>query len=183
MKPAIIAKIVARIIFFASLGFLLGISTKACYIATHETAVLPENYPTREVVDTKQFDRLLLNDSLTLIVASAYYSAFPKEMGLCIYGEYTDGGSIIVTGLHADSVFTAENEVRIFCTESEGDTPIIGNIHSHPGARNPAFPCTPSQQDYSTLLTGDLGVQVIYCANGSGVTVFRDGRWWVFAWR
>ena len=173
-----------KIIILVALSGLLVGTSHACYIATHSAPpVLPENYPTREVIDTKKFDRLLLNDSLTLVVAGAYYSAFPKEMGLCIYGEYTNGGSIVVTGLRADSVFTEENQVRIFCTELEEDAPIIGNVHSHPGAGNPAFPCTPSQQDYFALLTGNLGVQVIYCANGSGVTVFRDGRWWVFAWR
>lgn len=164
---------------------VLAISVKGCYIATHETSgALPKGYPTREVVDTKQFERLLLNDSLTLVVVNAYYAAFPKEMGLCIYGHYSPDKSIIVEGLDADSVYTRESQVRIFCTEAKGEgAPIIGNIHSHPMARNPAYPCVPSQQDYFSLLTGNLGVQVIYCANGSGVTMFRDGRWWNFAWR
>ena len=179
MKFSLVKKIFN---FFISIGVLIFFG-HACYIATHNTLTLPVGYPTREVVDTKKFERLLLNDSLTLIVVSAYYQAFPKEMGLCIYGEYVGDGNIVVKGLRADSVFTQENQVRIFCTEEEGDAPIIGNVHSHPGAWNPAFPCTPSQQDYFALLTGNSGVQVIYCANGSVVTVFRDGRWWNFAWR
>ena len=166
-----------------SLIVLLGISVKACYISTQES-VLPQGYPTHEVVDTKQFDRLLLDDSLALVVVNAYYAAFPNEMGFCIFGDYSDGGSIIVTGLHADSVHTEEGQVRIFCEIPEaGEPPIIGNVHSHPGARDPAFPCVPSQQDYFALLAGDRGVMVVYCGNGSGVTVFRDGRWWNFAWR
>ena len=165
------------------LALSLAVSVKACYIATHETTVLPQGYPTREVVDTKQFDRLRLNDSLTLVVASAYYAAFPNEMGLCIFGDYNDGGTITVTALSADSVHTEEGQVQIFCEITDEGPPIIGNVHSHPGASNPAYPCTPSQQDYFSLLTSGRGVMVIYCGNGSGVTVFRDGRWWNFAWR
>ncbi|KKL24242.1 hypothetical protein LCGC14_2417300 [marine sediment metagenome] len=158
-------------------------SSFSCYTATHETApVLPEGYPTREVIDTKKFDRLVFGDSLALVVASAYYAAFPNELGLCIYGNYSPSGTIIVVGLHADSAHTEEGQVRIFC-EEEGDPPVIGSIHSHPGAANPAYPCTPSPQDYATLLTSDRGVMVIYCGNGSGVTVFRGGRQWNFAWR
>ncbi len=162
---------------------ILAVSVKGCYTATHETApVLSEGYPTREVIDTKKFDRLVFGDSLALVVASAYYVAFPNELGLCIYGSYSPGGTIVVVGLRADSAHTEEGQVRIFC-EEEDDPPVIGSIHSHPGAANPAYPCTPSPQDYATLLTSDRGVMVIYCGNGSGVTVFRGGRQWNFAWR
>lgn len=172
-----------RFALFLALVFVLTISAKACYIATSKTGTLPQGYPTREVVDTKQFERLILSDSLALFVASSYYAAFPNEMGLCIFGDYSSGGTIIVTAIHADSVHTEEGQVHIFCEIKDGGPPIIGNIHSHPGATNPAYPCTPSPQDYFSLLTGDQGVMVIYCGNGSGVTVFRDGRQWNFAWR
>jgi len=166
-----------------SLIVLLGISVKACYVATQE-GTLPQGYPTREVVDTKQFERLQLNDSLTLVVASAYYSAFPNELGLCIYGDYNSNGTITVAGLQADSMHAEAGRVEIFCEEEEDDGPaIIGNVHSHPGAQNPVYPCMPSPQDYYSLLASNLGVMVIYCANGSGVTVFRGGRQWNFAWR
>ena len=166
-----------------ALGATLVFSVYACYTATHQTPTLPKGYPTREVIDTKKFDRLVFGDSLALVVASSYYAAFPNELGLCIYGSYSPGGTIIVVGLHADSAHTEEGQVRIFCEEENADPPVIGSIHSHPGAATPAYPCTPSPQDYATLLTSDRGVMVIYCGNGSGVTVFRGGRQWNFAWR
>ncbi len=167
----------------ALVSVVVVLTSYACYIATHESTLLPGGYPTREVVDTRQFDRLRLSDSLALVVASAYYRAFPNELGFCIYGDYSDGGTITVTALHADSVHTDAGQVHIFCEVKDEGPPIIGNIHSHPGATNPAYPCTPSPQDYFSLFSSNRGVMVIYCGNGSGVTVFRDGRQWNFAWR
>ena len=172
-----------HIAIFVALIALLGISVKACYTATPETAILPKGYPTREVVDTRKFERLFLSDSLALVVASAYYAAFPNELGFCIYGDYSSNGTITVVALRADSVHTDEGQVRIFCEVTNEGPAIIGNVHSHPRASNPAYPCTPSPQDYFALLSSDRGVMVIYCGNGSGVTVFRDGRQWNFAWR
>ena len=168
---------------FLALIVLLAVSVKACYPGTIETDIPPVGYPTREVVDTRQFDRLHLSDSLALVIASAYYAAFPNELGLCIYGEYSDSKTITIAELRADSVHTDTEQVRIFCEESDTGPPIIGNVHSHPRALNPAYPCMPSLHDYAALLTGDRGVMVIYCGNGSGVTVFRGGRQWNFAWR
>lgn len=154
----------------------------SCFLPRIEERTLPYGYPTRMVVDTKQFERLEVNDSLTLVIIDAYFKALPDEMGLCIYGRYEDG-TIVVTGLSADSVFPSRHRIQIFCTEAEEYDPIIGDIHSHPGASNPAYPCWASPQDYYGLLVANYGVSVIYCGNGSGVTIFRDGRWWNFAWR
>ncbi|KKM99969.1 hypothetical protein LCGC14_1142630 [marine sediment metagenome] len=173
-----------RLVVLLALILVLALAAKGCYTATYDSLALPQGYPTREVVDTKQFERLQLNDSLTLVVASAYYSAFPNELGLCIYGDYNSNGTITVAGLQADSMHAEAGRVEIFCEEEEDDGPaIIGNVHSHPGAQNPVYPCMPSPQDYYSLLASNLGVMVIYCANGSGVTVFRGGRQWNFAWR
>ena len=152
-----------------------------CFLPRPQEA-LPEGYPTREVIDTRQFDNVLLNDSLKLVIHSAYFAALPNEMGLCIYGYYYDG-TIFVTGLRADSTISAAGYVNIFCTEEEEDDPVIGDVHSHPLATNPAFPCVASRQDYFSLLIDNHAVSVIYCGNGSGVIIFRDGRWWDFAWR
>ena len=142
----------------------------------------PEGFPIREVVDTKQFEHLEVSDSLRLVIVDAYFKALPNEMGLCIYGHYSNS-TIVVTGVRADSIQTERNRVEIFCTEEEGDDPIIGDIHSHPGAVNPAHPCGASPLDYWGLLTENFGIAIIYCGNGSGVTIVRDGRWWNFAWR
>ena len=179
MNPRTAPKVVT-LLFFSG---ILGLLSFSCYIATNEVGVLPQGYPTREVVDTRKFDRLFLSDSLALVVASAYYAAFPNELGFCIYGDYSIDGTITVAALRADSIHTDEGRVRIFCEVTDEGPAIIGNVHSHPRASNPAYPCTPSPQDYFALLSSDRGVMVIYCGNGSGVTVFRDGRQWNFAWR
>ena len=167
----------------ALVSVIVVLTSHSCYVATHQPPELPQGYPTREVVDTRKFDRLFLSDSLALVVASAYYAAFPNELGFCIYGDYSSSGTITVEALRADSVHTDEGQVRIFCEVTDEGPAIIGNVHSHPRASNPAYPCTPSPQDYFALLSSDRGVMVIYCGNGSGVTVFRDGRQWNFAWR
>lgn len=159
-------------------GGLIG----SCFLPQQEEDQLSEGFPTREVVDTRPFDHLVASDSLKLVIVDAFFKALPNEMGLCIYG-YFYGDTIVVTALRADSTISAEGFVHIFCTEKEGDDPILGDAHSHPGATNPAYPCFPSQQDYFSLLLDNHAIMVIYCGNGSGVTVFRDGRWWNFAWR
>lgn len=161
------------------LGLVLGLSVKACVVATHQAPAFPEGFPTREVVDTRKFKGIAFNDSLGLVIVDAFYQALPNEMGLCIYGSYDDG-DIEIIGIKADSTSANPRKVDTFCVDNG---PIIGWVHSHPLFRNPAYPCTPSQQDYLSLLVDNLALMVIYCANGSGVTVFRDGRWWIFAWR
>lgn len=155
----------------------------SCFLPRPQPEVWPpEGFPIREVVDTKRFDHLELNDSLSLVVVNAYFKALPNEMGLCIYGHYRDS-TIVVVGLHADSVFTSRSRIAIFCEDTIDGVPIIGDIHSHPTASNPAYPCVASPLDYYSLLVDNYGVLVVYCGNGSGVTIFRDGRWWNFAWR
>ena len=168
-----------RLAALCILGVILIFASHACYTATFAVPALPENFPTREVVNTKKIESISFGDSLSLVIVDSFYKALPNEMGLCIYGTFL-GGDITVTSLWADSTSASVTQVDTFCKKNG---PIIGWIHSHPLARNPAYPCMPSQQDYLSLLIDNLAVMVIYCANGSGVTVFRDGRWWNFAWR
>lgn len=175
MKIAQFEKALVLIVLSAA----LLVVSHSCYIATHKVPTLPQGYPTREVVDTRKFKDIAFNDSLGLVIVDAFYQALPNEMGLCIYGSYDDG-NIEITGIKADSTSANPRKVDTFCVKNG---PIIGWVHSHPLFRNPAYPCTPSQQDYLSLLVDNLALMVIYCANGSGVTVFRDGRWWIFAWR
>ena len=169
--------------FFALLSvFFLSVYIGSCFLPEVEEPPLPKDYPTRVAIDTRRFSPISFNDSLELIIVNAYYKAFPNELGLCIYGHYV-GDEVVAVGLHADSTITGFGYVRIFCPEDYNGYSVIGDVHSHPRADNPAYPCMLSQQDYFSLLASNYAASVVYCGNGSGVMTFRDGRWWNFAWR